>query len=49
MSWYRWVGPDGIVIGLDHFGASAPGPRLFQEFGITTEHLVQAAKSLVAR
>jgi len=35
LSWYRWVGDGGAVIGLDHFGASAPAERLFTEFGLT--------------
>jgi transketolase len=44
MSWYRWVGPDGVIIGLDHFGASAPYATLFTEFGITPDAIVEAAK-----
>ncbi|MDH4351770.1 MAG: transketolase, partial [Gemmatimonadota bacterium] len=35
--WWRWVGDAGDVVGLDHFGASAPYQRLYQEFGITAE------------
>jgi transketolase len=49
MSWYRWVGTDGIVIGLERFGASAPGPRVFQELGITADRVVLAAESLLNR
>jgi transketolase len=49
MSWYRWVGADGIVIGLERFGASAPGARVMQELGITVDRVVQAAKSLLNR
>ncbi len=49
MSWYRWVGGDGVVIGLDHFGASAPYQKLYEEFGITAAHLVDAVKTLIAR
>ena len=49
MSWYRWIGTDGTALGLTHFGASAPAPTLFKEFGITTDHLVQAAKSLLGK
>lgn len=48
MSWYRWAGDRGTIIGLDHFGASAPAERLFQEFGITADHVVQAAQKLIA-
>jgi transketolase len=49
MSWYRWVGCDGIAIGLDRFGASAPYQTLFKELGITSDKLVQAAKSLLGK
>jgi transketolase len=46
-SWYRWVGEHGAIIGLDHFGASAPYQRLYQEFGLTVERVVQQAKQLL--
>jgi transketolase len=46
MSWYKWVGLDGIVIGLDHFGASAPQEKIFEAFGLTVEHVVSAATKL---
>ncbi|HEY2850274.1 MAG TPA: transketolase [Gemmatimonadaceae bacterium] len=49
MSWYRWVGTDGVIIGIDHFGASAPYQKLYEEFGITAAHLVEGVKSLIAR
>ena len=42
--WHRWIGSDGAVIGLDHFGASAPFEILYREFGITAERVVEAAK-----
>ena len=45
LGWERWVGPAGRSVGLDHFGASAPWQRLFQEFGITTEAVVAAARA----
>jgi transketolase len=44
--WERWVGPRGIAIGIDHYGASAPGERLFTEFGFTAERVVDAVRSL---
>jgi transketolase len=49
MSWYRWVGYEGIAVGIDRFGASAPYQTLFKELGITTDKLVQAAKSLLGK
>ena len=42
MSWHRWVGVDGAIVGIDGFGASAPAPRLFQEYGITSQAVVAA-------
>jgi len=47
MSWYRWVGTGGAILGLERFGASAPGPRVFKELGITTDHVVELAKSVM--
>jgi transketolase len=41
--WYRFVGTRGQVVGLDHFGASASAPVLFEEFGITPAAVVSAA------
>jgi transketolase len=35
--WERIVGSDGLMIGIDSFGASAPAPRLYQHFGLTPE------------
>ncbi len=40
--WRKYVGLDGAVIGLDHFGASAPAEELFQRFGFTVEHVLAA-------
>lgn len=45
--WYRWVGSSGAVIGLDHFGASAPYKTLYQEFGITSEKIVEKVKGMI--
>ncbi len=47
MSWYRWTGANGIVIGLERFGASAPYARLYEELGLTVDRIVAAAKDLV--
>jgi transketolase len=35
--WERWVGSDGLTIGIDHFGASAPWKRLAEEWGFTPQ------------
>jgi transketolase len=42
-SWYRYVAPTDVIVGLDHFGASAPAPMLYREFGITVDAVVRAA------
>ena len=49
MSWYRWVGDDGIIIGIERFGASAPGATIYAHLGITADHLVETAKKLVGK
>jgi transketolase len=46
--WERYVGRDGVVIGVDRFGASAPGPTVMREYGFTAEHVVTAARQLLA-
>jgi transketolase len=46
-SWYKWVGTDGVVIGIDRYGASAPFEKVFTELGITADNVVKAATSLV--
>jgi transketolase len=47
MSWYRWVGSDGVVLGLTRFGASSPYERIYEELGITVQTIVDAAKGLL--
>jgi transketolase len=49
MSWYRWVGDDGIIIGLERFGASAPAPVIYAHLGITADRVVESAKQLVGK
>jgi transketolase len=44
--WFKYVGLDGKVVGIDRFGLSAPAPIIFQELGITSEAVVSAAQSL---
>lgn len=44
--WYKYVGSDGKVIGIDRFGISAPGNVAMKELGITTEAVVAAARGL---
>jgi transketolase len=47
--WHRYVGDLGDVIGLDHFGASAPGPVLMREFGFTVENVCKRALALLEK
>jgi len=47
MSWYRWVGDDGVIIGIERFGASAPAPVIYSHLGITADRVVEAARKLV--
>ena len=46
--WGRYVGLDGATVCMEGFGASAPGPLLFDKFGFTVEHVVDVAKKTVA-
>ncbi|MDP1610000.1 MAG: transketolase [Sulfuritalea sp.] len=45
--WYKYVGLDGAVIGLDRFGESAPAGALFKEFGFTVANVVKTVESLI--
>ena len=47
ISWGKWVGLDGDVLGLDHFGASAPGTTVLEKFGFTTENILARARRLL--
>ncbi len=46
--WERWIGPSGVAIGLDRFGASAPAEDLFRELGFTSERIVRTVRELLA-
>jgi len=49
MSWYRWVGDDGVILGIERFGASAPAATIYTHLGITVDRMVEAAKKLVGK
>jgi transketolase len=49
VGWHRYIGDEGDVIGIDHFGASAPGPVLMREFGFTAENVCKRARALLER
>lgn len=44
LGWERFIGMDGIFIGMNGFGASAPAERLYKEFGITSDAIISAAE-----
>ncbi|MBF0715620.1 transketolase [Gemelliphila palaticanis] len=44
--WYKYVGLDGLVIGIDKFGASAPAAKVIEEYGFTVENVVNQIKGL---
>ena len=45
-TWAPYVGLDGVAIGIDRFGLSAPGSEVMKELGITAEHMVEVARGL---
>jgi transketolase len=45
--WYKFVGLDGRVIGVDRFGESAPAGQLFKEYGFTVDNVVASARTLL--
>jgi transketolase len=49
MGWERYAGRKGKIVGLDHFGASAPGGLVLEKFGFTTDTVVAAAKEVMEK
>jgi transketolase len=47
LSWWKWVGTDGDVLGIDRFGASAPGPKVLEELGFSVENVSARARALL--
>lgn len=46
--WWKWLGSDGVFIGMPGFGSSAPGSALYEHYGITAKHIVERAGKLVS-
>jgi transketolase len=46
--WWRYVGLKGRIVGIDHFGASAPAKELFKHYGFTPEHVLRAIDEVLA-
>jgi transketolase len=49
MGWYKYLGGNGAVIGIDRFGASAPAPIVFEKLGFNTANIVEHAKKLTGK
>jgi transketolase len=47
MSWWKWVGDRGDVIGIDRFGASAPGTTVLEKLGFTSDSIAARAQALL--
>ena len=47
LGWERWVGDEGAIIGLDHFGASAPAGTIFEHFGFTAARVAEIGRRVV--
>ena len=47
LGWERWVGDEGAIIGLDHYGASAPAGTIFEHFGFTADRVADVARKVV--
>jgi len=47
MGWAKYVGDAGAIVSLDHFGASASGPLLFEQYGFTPDHVAQVVRDLL--
>jgi transketolase len=48
LGWERWVGDGGAIVGLDHFGASAPAGTIFAKFGFTIDRVADVARKVIA-
>jgi transketolase len=47
LGWERWTGDEGAIIGIDHFGASAPAGTIFEKLGFTDERVADVARQVV--
>jgi transketolase len=48
LGWERWVGDEGAIVGLDHYGASAPAGTIFEHFGFTVDRVAGVARDVLA-
>ena len=47
LGWQKYTGAQGDSLGIDHFGASGPGPQVMEKFGFTAENIVKRALALL--
>ena len=47
LGWDRFVGGDGAIVGIDRFGASAPGETVMREYGFTAAHVAETARGVL--
>jgi transketolase len=45
--WERYAGDDGVIVGIDRFGASAPAEKIFEAFGITADRVIELGRKVV--
>ncbi|HEY1312833.1 MAG TPA: transketolase [Steroidobacteraceae bacterium] len=48
-TWWQYVGLQGEIVGIDHFGASAPAKELFKAYGFTPQHVIEAIEKVLAK
>jgi transketolase len=48
LGWERYVGDKGAMVGVNRFGASAPYKEIFKHYGLTPEHIAEAAEATLA-
>jgi transketolase len=49
LGWDKWIGPDGVFVGMETFGESGPAKQVFEHFGITAEHVAAIGRDLLGR
>ncbi|MGZ4174135.1 MAG: transketolase-like TK C-terminal-containing protein, partial [Solirubrobacteraceae bacterium] len=49
LGWDKWIGPDGVFVGMETFGESGPAKQVFEHFGITAEHVAALGRDLLGR
>ena len=47
LGWTKYIGADGIALGVDRFGASAPYAKIYEAYGLTPGHVAEAVNSLL--